>query len=193
MDEWLTTREVSRRLGVGVTRVNTLAKQGRLAAEGGGKQGHARRYRRADVEAFAAIPRRAGGSNGGGTPKVHFNRLTTGHRSKQLHPVRRLLPPRVREVFDAAVVAAAQRAGGRGPHERRINRIKAIGAVVLMTAQGWALPARTAAEQQANVVRALRPWFDDRRDRPDGPRPPMLPGPGPDPVEGTDDHRPARP
>ncbi|MEE8422755.1 MAG: helix-turn-helix domain-containing protein, partial [Dehalococcoidia bacterium] len=158
MEQWLTTQEVSRRLGVGVTRVNTLAKQGRLAAAGGGRQGRARRYRQADVEAFAAIPRRAGGSNGGGAPRVQFNRRTTGHRSRQLQPVRRLLPPLPRKVFEAAAAAAAQRAGGRTPHERRIRRIRAVAAVVLMTARAWALPAHTAAEQQANVVRALRPW-----------------------------------
>lgn len=164
MEQWLTTREVSRRLGVGVTRVNTLAKQGRLAAVGGGRQGLARRYRQADVEAFAAIPRSPGGSNGGGAPRVQFNRLTTGHRSKQLHPVRRLLPPLPRKVFDAAVVAAAQRAGGRTGsrwgHERRIRRIRAVAVVVLMAARAWALPAGTAAEQQTNVVKALRPWLE---------------------------------
>ncbi len=159
MAEWLSTREAARRLGVGVARVNRFARDGRLPSTGGG-HGRARRYRAADVEAFAAIPRRPGGSHGGGAPRANFNRLTTARRSHQLHPVRRLLPPASRAVFDAAVVAAVGRAGGARAAERRRNRLRAVGRVVLETVRAWALPAQTVAGQHLNLVRALRPWLD---------------------------------
>ncbi len=51
--EWLTTREVMARLGIGRTRLWQLVKAGRLTAYQHGVNRRARHYRRDDVERLA--------------------------------------------------------------------------------------------------------------------------------------------
>ncbi len=159
----MTTEQVAARLGVSIVRIHHFVRIGRLPVT---RPGYAYRYRPADVEAFAQIPRRTGialGPGGGGAPRGNFNRLGGGRRRPgpygRLHAIRRHLPPHSRRLFDVAIAAAVQHPRRNTPHLRHRARPRAIARVVLATRRAWAHPAHTAAEQHKNLVAALEPWL----------------------------------
>lgn len=160
----MTTQQVADRLGISTVRVRHYVHKGRLPAL---RPGYAYRYRPADVEAFARIPRNSGvsiGPEGGGAPKGNFNALGKAtnitRQSKRLNTIRRHLPPKSRRIFDVAVTAAARNSGGNTPHQRYIERYRAIALVVATTGDAWHAPAVTRAEQHKNLVVALKPWLE---------------------------------
>ena len=168
----MTTDEVAERLGISTDRVRHYVKKGRLPML---RPGYAYRYRPADVEAFARIPRKTGVSIGperGGAPKENFNALgkATGltRNGKRLHTIRRHLPPKSRRIFDVAIIAAVRSTGGNTPHQRYIKRIRAIVRVCLATEKAWRAPAVTRAEQHRNLVVALKQWLELVGVTPDG-------------------------
>ncbi len=161
----MTTDEVAERLGISTVRVRHYVNKGRLPVL---RPGYAYRYRPADVEAFARIPRKTGvsiGPEGGGAPRDNFNALggkVTGltRQGKRLHTIRRHLPPKSRRIFDVAIIAAVRSTGGDTPHQRYIKRIRAIVRVCLATEKAWRAPAVTRAEQHLNLVIALKQWLE---------------------------------
>ncbi len=167
----ISTDEAARMLGISAVRVRHHVRNGRLpATRTSGQRGNSRgnyRYRRADVEAFAAIPRRVGvpiTAEGRWARKHNFNYFG-GNTSRlsgrsRFHPVRRRLPPKLRRLFDVAILAAAKQAGGRTPRQRRLRRSRAIFTVIAATVRAWNAPARTKPEQQLNLINALKPWLD---------------------------------
>lgn len=152
-------------LGLSVSRMAQLALESRIPTTR--PDGRNYRYRRADVEAFGRIARPTGvpiTSEGRAARRAHFNYLGGStrrlSRRNRLHPIRRELPPEARRAFDVAVLAAAKHAGGRTQRQRHLRRTRAVMLVIVATVRGWNAPARTDLEQQANVVRALKPWLE---------------------------------
>jgi excisionase family DNA binding protein len=168
------TAEAARRLGIAPASVRSRVRRWTLDAV---PTPRGYRYRPQDIEALRLAREQRIASHGsvragiGGAPRGNLNRVTTARSSGRLEPVRRLLPPRSRLVFDfaasAAIRHAAMRHTHRGPHQRHRARLRAVRPVIARTARAWALPARTSDEQHRNLIVALRPWLKriDRRGR----------------------------